>query len=561
MSDIYTTLFGLLGGLALFLFGMNSMSDSLQKAAGDRMKSILSFLTRNPVMGVLAGALVTAVLQSSSATTVMVIGFTSAGLMTLKQGISVIFGANIGTTITAQIIAFKISDYVMPIIFIGFLIYFIFKKENIKNVGMIIFSFGVLFLGIELMGDSMKPLASSPIFIDMIRNVQNIPILGLLVGTAMTLVVQSSSATIAVLQNFASQPGPDGISASLTLAAALPILLGDNIGTTITALLASIGQSKDAKRTAIAHTVFNVTGSIVFMFLVPIYSQFIEFITPGDPLQVISRQIANAHTIFNICNTIIWLPLIGLMVKIVQTIVPGKDKSYNAEILPHFLNQSVINQPVAAMHLLSQELQRCAGLVSDMIEKTKDALTGPGRSTLIAEVKEQGSEISELHRHISAYISALLSGTAIIESQSEQLASLLIINNNINRVADRCVEIVEIASNQPGGKMSFSDAGKEEVKDLFKEVESVYANTMTGLIERDKGLAETVIKDMNKLHKCIKKCSKNHLKRLNTKDCPDTLGNAYPAILYAVSRIGDSCYGLAEEVLEDIELSSFNVIS
>lgn len=212
MNTTFETIFGLVGGLAMFLFGMNMMSEGLQKAAGEKMKSILAMLTKNPVLGVLAGALVTAVLQSSSATTVMVIGFVSAGLMNLPQAISVILGANIGTTMTAQLMAFKISDYIWLIVFVGFFIQFISKSEKIKNVGQTIFAFGVLFVGIETMGSVMKPLASSPIFTDMIAKVGNIPILGVGVGALMTLVVQSSSATIAVLQNFAAQAGPDGVT-------------------------------------------------------------------------------------------------------------------------------------------------------------------------------------------------------------------------------------------------------------------------------------------------------------------------------------------------------------
>lgn len=299
MNEAVTTVFGLVGGLAMFLFGMNSMSDALQKAAGEKMKKILGFLTKNPVMGALAGALVTAVLQSSSATTVMVIGFVSAGLMTLPQAISVIFGANIGTTMTAQLMAFKITDYIYPIIFVGFMIYFVSKKERIKNIGMVILSFGLLFEGIEIMGSVMKPLASSPVFIDLMGKVSEIPVLGILLGAVMTLVVQSSSATIAVLQNFASQAGPDGVTSVMGLAGAIPILLGDNIGTTITALLASIGQSKSAKRTALSHSIFNITGSIVFSFLLKPFAAFVTFISPkGNEVDVIARQIANAHTTF-----------------------------------------------------------------------------------------------------------------------------------------------------------------------------------------------------------------------------------------------------------------------
>ena len=275
MNETIKVIFGLIGGLALFLYGMNSMSDALQKAAGERMKKILGFLTRNPVMGVLAGALVTAVLQSSSATTVMVIGFVSAGLMSLPQAISVIFGANIGTTMTAQLMAFKISNYIYPIIFIGFILYFVGKKEKVKNVGMVIFSFGLLFEGIEIMGGVMKPLAGSPVFTDLMGKVTQIPVLGVLLGMVMTLVVQSSSATIAVLQNFASQAGADGLHSVIGLTGAIPILLGDNIGTTITALLASIGQSKNAKRTAVAHSVFNISGSLLFLFLIRPLAAFV----------------------------------------------------------------------------------------------------------------------------------------------------------------------------------------------------------------------------------------------------------------------------------------------
>lgn len=241
MNENLVILFSLFGGLAIFIFGMNMMSECLQKAAGDKMRKILSFLTKNPVMGVLAGALTTAVLQSSSATTVMTIGFVSAGLMNLPQAISVILGANIGTTMTAQIIAFKVTDYIYLFIALGFIVAFVSKREKIKNLGQTLFAFGLLFEGIEIMGSVMKPLAGSPVFINMIKSVSDIPVLGVLVGTLMTLVVQSSSATIAVLQNFAAQPLPSTTDSVIGLVGAIPVLLGDNIGTTITALLASIG--------------------------------------------------------------------------------------------------------------------------------------------------------------------------------------------------------------------------------------------------------------------------------------------------------------------------------
>ena len=378
MNETVKIIFGLLGGLAVFIYGMNMMSECLQKAAGEKMKAILAMLTKNPVLGVLAGALTTAVLQSSSATTVMVIGFVSAGLMSLPQAISIILGANIGTTMTAQIIAFKISDYIYLIIFAGF----ICKKEKVKNIGQTIFAFGLLFLGIETMGSVMKPLASSPFFVDMIGKVAHIPVLGVAVGALMTLVVQSSSATIAVLQNFASQAGPDGVTSIIGLAGAIPILLGDNIGTTITAVLASIGQSKDARRTAFAHCVFNISGAILFLFLVKPYAALIQFISPkGNEVDVISRQIANAHTGFNLTMTLIWIPLIPVMVKIVMKLVP--EKTSVTEIAmgqPMYLDTKLISQPVAAMQLVAKETLRCADIVEEMFVNLHECIDKKGKN-------------------------------------------------------------------------------------------------------------------------------------------------------------------------------------
>lgn len=315
------------GGLALFLSGMRLMSDSLQKAAGEKMKKILTVLTGNPVKGVLCGALVTAVLQSSSATTVMAIGFVSAGMMTLPQAIAVIFGANIGTTMTAQLIAFDLGEYVYVLIFAGFMVSFLARKEKAKQIGYTLLGFGILFLGIETMSTAMNPLAKSQFFISMITKFRKIPVLGLLAGTGMTLVVQSSSSTIAVLQNLARQAGPDGVHSLIGLNGAIPILLGDNIGTTITAVLASIGQSKDCKRVALAHCIFNVSGSVLFLFFINPYADLIRMLSPEGPeLMIISRQIANAHTGFNLIMTMIWTPLIHVMEKIVTKLIPDPVK-------------------------------------------------------------------------------------------------------------------------------------------------------------------------------------------------------------------------------------------
>ncbi len=332
MPTAIPTLLGLLGGLALFLYGMNLMTESLQGVAGDRMRSILSAVTRNPVLGVLAGALATAVLQSSSATTVMAIGFVGAGLMGLPQAISIILGANIGTTITAQIIAFKLSDYVLLFVFAGFVVMSAARSAKAKEIGRSIFGFGLLFLGIDTMGDAMKPLAQSEVFLSLIEQVAHIPVLGMLVGTLMTVVVQSSSATIAVLQNFASQPAADGTSSILGLEGAIPILLGDNLGTTITAVVAAMALARPAKRVAASHCLFNLSGCLLFVWLIAPFAALVQGISPAGPeVEVIARQIANAHTLFNVLMTLLWLPFIGVMARIVTRILPDEGPRRHGE--------------------------------------------------------------------------------------------------------------------------------------------------------------------------------------------------------------------------------------
>lgn len=546
------TVFGLLGGLALFIFGMNMMSESLQKVAGDKMKKVLGVLTRNAVCGMLAGALVTAVLQSSSATTVLVIGFVSAGLMSLKQGISVIFGANIGTTMTAQLMAFKISDYIMPIVFIGFLIAFIAKKEKVKFVGQTIFAFGLLFVGIEMMGDVMKPLATSPVFINMMEKVSHIPVLGVGVGMLMTLVVQSSSATIAVLQSFASQAGPDGASV-IGLVGAIPILLGDNIGTTITALLASIGQSKDAKRCAIAHSVFNITGSFIFIWIIKPFAKFVEMISPkGNELDVISRQIANAHMSFNIINTLIWLPLLSVMVKIVMFIVRD-DKEVSIEDYKEksFLDKNVISQPIAAMYLVSQEIRRAGRLVSEMIGNMKATVMN-NDSKALAELEKNAKLVTEIDENTVSYISGMFSNGSLTEEQSSTTAGLLYVLNDIARVSKRCEDASPVIRAKLEGKYKFSKDAVEELGKVIDNVEIMYRTSIVSLENGDTKTARKVFDYRKELRNMEKKFNKNHLKRLRKNNCKPEFTYPFSNMLHSLERIGDSCSGMVEEVMDNV---------
>ena len=560
MDERVKIVFGLLGGLAMFLYGMNSMSDALQKAAGERMKRILGFLTKNPLMGALAGALVTAVLQSSSATTVMVIGFVSAGLMSLPQAISVIFGANIGTTMTAQLMAFKISNYIYPIIFIGFIMNFVFKKEKIRNVGMVIFSFGLLFEGIEVMGGVMKPLASSAIFVDLMGKVSEIPVLGVVLGAVMTLVVQSSSATIAVLQNFASQPGPDGIHSVIGLAGAIPILFGDNIGTTITALLASIGQSKNAKRTAIAHSTFNITGTILFMFLIRPLAAFVQWISPkGDELDIISRQIANAHTTFNVACTLIWLPLIPVMVKIVKFIIRGEDKKNSERFVAKYLDDKAMSQPAAAIYMAAKEISRLSVHAGKMIGAMKNAIEKRNITDIRDKYVDEHDKVKELQNIIVDFITKLISSGNLTEKQAEQAAGLMVVSNNIERIADRCDEVDGLYKKILDNGQLLSDAAIADLTACMDMTEKLFGESMNAIITGDSETPDKVAADKKKIRKLQRQAGKAHLARVKKNTCVRSLTADYSALLYSMDRMADNCISIAEEAIDDFTFDKLDI--
>lgn len=548
MNETVKICFGLIGGLALFLYGMNTMSDALQKTAGERMKKILSFLTKNPIMGALAGALVTAVLQSSSATTVMAIGFVSAGLMTLPQAISVIFGANIGTTMTAQLLAFKLSDYIYPIIFIGFMLQFVGKTEKLKNIGMVIFSFGLLFEGIEIMGHVMKPLAGSSVFVDLMAEVSSTPVLGVLLGGVMTLVVQSSSATIAVLQNFAAQPAADGVSSVIGLTGAIPILLGDNIGTTITAILASIGQTKNAQRTAIAHSIFNISGSLVCLCIIPLFAQFVQYISPsGREIDIISRQIANAHTTFNVVCTLAWLPFIPVMVKIVKAIIRGEDKNLKAAYEPQYLDNNLLDKPAAAMYLASLELERLVGLADRTLNQLKLVLDSQRTAKDYEAFQEDLMILEQLQGRVTEYITKLLSGGYLTEQQSEETARLLFVTNNIQRMGERCRDMDEICRQVVAQNSVFSSAANEEIVKCITLAQSLLSRSVEAVKTGSKEMVNDIFRDTDQMRRSERCCNKAHLKRVKEGECHANMTPYFSDLLYNLSRIADNCVSIAEE--------------
>lgn len=557
MNGAMEILFGLFGGLAIFIFGMNMMSECLQKAAGEKMKAILSLLTRKPVFGVLAGALATAVLQSSSATTVMAIGFVSAGLMSLPQAISIIFGANIGTTMTAQIIAFKITDYIFLFIFAGFFVSFIAGSEKVKNIGQTVFAFGLLFLGIETMGDVMKPLAASPVFTDMIKRVSDVPVLGVAVGTLMTLVVQSSSATIAVLQNFASQPGADGVSSIIGLTGAIPILLGDNIGTTITALFASIGQSRDAKRAATAHCIFNISGSLLFLFLIEPFAKVVRMISPGGAeIEVISRQIANSHTIFNIVMTLIWTPLLFLMVKIVMKIIPegGSRKQDPADTV--YLDERLVSQPTAALSLVAREILRVSEMVRNLLKDTASTASKEDRETLLL-IGERAKAVESLCGKITEYLGGLFASGVLTEEQANQTAGFMYVLGDVERMGILCSDIAGSLENKMEKKYKYS---KDAMKDLAKGldlIEEMYTGALNVMTTGNRENARKILKKREKVLDLDIQMRKGHMNRVSKGKCSAKMTAPFNAILHSIDRMGNCCVNIADAALGSVDMSYF----
>ena len=556
MSQPVQIVFGLLGGLAIFIYGMDLMSECLQKAAGERMKTVLGLLTRSPVMGVLAGALVTAVLQSSSATTVMAIGFVSAGLMALPQAISIILGANIGTTMTAQLLAFKISDYIYVIISAGFLVSFVSRREKVKAVGQTVFAFGLLFEGIEIMGGVMKPLAASPVFVGLLGRVADVPVLGVLLGTVMTLVVQSSSATIAVLQNFASQAGPDGVSSVIGLAGAIPVLLGDNIGTTVTALLASIGQSRDAKRTALAHCVFNISGCLLFIWFVRPYAWLVQQLSPKGPeTEVIARQIANAHTLFNVTMTVLWVPFLWVLVRLVTRLIPDGPAAVQNALQPQFLDRNLLGQPAAALHLMAQEVLHAGTLLHEVLHGTAAAVRA-GAVAPPAELTEKAAAVHALCGAITDYMAELYASGTLTGEQADRSAGVLYILSDIDRIGLICDDMARnIATHRaPDAPGRYTDAAMQEVAGSLDKIDGMFAGALEVLQSRDAAAAAAVRAEKEQVLDLDFEMRRRHARRVQEGVCSAALTAPFGTVLHGIDRMGNACVNIADAALGKADL-------
>ena len=546
----------LFGGLCLFIYGMNFMSDGLQKAAGEKMKSILAMLTRNVFIGVLAGAVATAVLQSSGAVTVMVIGFVSAKLMTLRQAISIIMGANIGTCVTAQLVAFKIGDYAWIFVIIGFIMYFFLSnKEKVMEFGQAIFAFGILFTGLNLMSDAMEPLAQSPVFSELMLKVADIPVLGVVVGAVMTTIVQSSSASIAVLQNLAATAGPDGVSSLIGLVGAIPILFGTNIGSKTTALLASIGGTTNAKRTAFSHTIFNIVGTLIFIWFTPIIAKFVMTISPsGDELDVISRQIANAHLSFNVATTLLFLPLIGVLEKVVTKLVPEKVQE-DDPMGTVYLDYNVLEQPFAAIHLATKELSRMAEITNEMLIESKKAFLGRDMDAYNV-VKQKEDHVNHLRDLIIKYLSSMFSAETVTERQALAISGMMHVVQDVEHIGDNCENIADFAKEKAEIGYEFSDTAYAEIYQCFDHIGKMLNNAIAALSNDDADLARLVKKQEDEMDVLEGELRIRHMNRLDSGECSPENTVLYMDVIHNLERMGDNCENIAHAVLDGHKLKT-----
>ncbi|CAM3975774.1 sodium:phosphate symporter [Bacillus wiedmannii] len=536
--NIQDMIFQFIGGLGIFLFGIKYMGDGLQQAAGDRLRDILDRFTTNPLMGVLAGMLVTVLIQSSSGTTALTVGLVSAGFMTLRQAIGVIMGANIGTTVTAFIIGIKIGEYALPVMAVGAILLFFFKNKKVHSVGQVVFGFGMLFFGLELMSAGMKPLRSLEAFQELMVSMSDNPILGIIVGTVFTLIVQSSSATIGILQELFGQGAID-------LQAALPVLFGDNIGTTITAVLAAIGTSIAARRAALVHVIFNIIGTLIFTIILIPFTSLIQYFQTSLNLNP-EMTIAFAHGTFNVTNTIIQFPFIAVLAWIVTKIIRGEDSSINFK--PQHLNPIFIEQsPAIALTEAQKEIIRMAEFSLHGLKEANQFLNTQDKKHADMATQLEGA-INNLDKKIIEYL-VLLSEKPLSPTDSEKHSVLAGVVGDIERVGDHVENLVELVDFQISHRVSLSDEALAELNEMLELTISTLQDAINALTNFDTELAQTVIAKERKIDQMERVLRKRHVLRLNERSCSGDASIIYVDMVSNLERIGDHAVNIADGVL------------
>lgn len=522
-------IFAIIGGLALFLYGLLLLSNSLQKLAGDKLRKVLERLTNKPVKGIFVGLFTTAILQSSSLTSVTLLGFINSGLMTLKPAVGVILGMEIGTTITAQIISFRIGITFFPLISVGFFLFFFGQKEKYKNIGHVMLGLGVIFLGMHTMTSALRPLAENTFVIDVLKNFGRIPVLGVFAGAALTGIVQSSSATTGLVIAMSAEN-------IIELNTAIPIILGANIGTCVTALIASVGSSLSAKRAAVSHLLFNIIGVLLFF---PFINQFtwIVSLTSAHPV----RQIANAHTIFNTTMAIVMLPAIGIFVALVKKIVPGEEVKLDKRAL--YLDDKIVHAPSIAIGQAKREILRMAKIVTGMLDASEQALlTREQRSiTLVLKSEELVDELDDL---IEQYLTKI-SRQPLSQNQSNEVAIMVHSISDIERVADHAHNIAELTEYMVREKISFSKTAMDELQEIFDAAKRSYIDAVEVLHTRDEKLGKDVLDLEVKVDLMQRELEKRHFDRLKKGICEPEAGPVYLDITRNLERISDHAHNIA----------------
>ncbi|HFN9120534.1 TPA: Na/Pi cotransporter family protein [Staphylococcus aureus] len=552
--SVTEVIFSFLGGLGIFLYGLKIMGDGLQASAGDRLRDILNKFTSNPVLGVIAGIVVTILIQSSSGTTVITIGLVTAGFMTLKQAIGVIMGANIGTTVTAFIIGIDLGEYAMPILALGAFLIFFFKRSKINNIGRILFGFGSLFFGLEFMGDAVKPLASLDGFKQLMLDMSSNPILAVIVGAGLTALVQSSSATIGILQEFYQQD-------LISLNAAIPVLLGDNIGTTITAILASLAGSIAAKRAALVHVIFNLIGVIIFTIFLPVVIHLISLLQDVWHLKP-AMTIAVSHGIFNITNTLIQLPFVAGLAWIVTKLVPGKDiaDDYKSQ---HLNKDLVYHAPGVALQETQKELQNVGQIVLSMFEDIREITKDDKK--LIKKLEQKHQAVETINDSIRNYL-VRISTKAITKADVERLAVMFDVNRSILKVAELTEEYVAQLKRQHDEDIRITEDAQRGMDKLFNHVAESFDKAIDMLDVYDKTKKDEIVERSRESFNIEHKLRKGHIKRLNRGECTTKGGLLYIDMIGVLERIGyhsrnvsEALVGLNDDVPTDEEIATTEI--
>ena len=532
--------FHFLGGLGLFLYSIKTMGDGLQQAAGDRLRYYIDKYTSNPFFGILVGIGMTALIQSSSGVTVITVGLVSAGLLTLRQAIGIVMGANIGTTVTSFIIGFKLGDYALPMLFLGAVCLFFTKNRTINNIGRIVFGVGGIFFALNLMSGAMEPLKDLQVFKDYMVELSKNPILGVLVGTGLTLLIQASSATIGILQNLYA-------SHLIDLQGALPVLFGDNIGTTITAIIASLGANIAAKRVAAAHVAFNVIGTVIcIIFLVPFTSliQWFESFLNLAP----EMTIAFAHGTFNITNTIIQFPFIGALAFIVTKLIPGEDEVVKYE--PLYLDEQLIKQaPSIALGNAKKELLHLGNYAAKAFDLSYDYIINSNEK--VAEKGHKTEEaINTIDEKLTRYLISL-SGEALSQKESEVLTNILDSSRDLERIGDHAEALLNLNDYLQRKNVQFSEAALEELAEIYLKTSDFVKDALESVENNDLEKAQALIErheDINNMERVLRK---THIKRLNNGECSPQAGVNFIDIISHYTRVSDHAMNLAEKVLAE----------